>query len=145
MNAVSANGDASSGDASHERPTYVYLAYDATDTLLYVGISHAPLIRMHQHAQGKTWFSQIITIKIEHYPNRREAEEREQTLVRLLQPPHNRDFTIRRRVNRDLPPGFRCRVTHCLRGHEFTPENTYVSPQGQRMCRLCRGVRNRRT
>lgn len=33
--------------------------------------------------------------------------------------------------------------THCLRGHEFTSENTYVRPGGQRMCRVCRRIRER--
>jgi len=28
--------------------------------------------------------------------------------------------------------------THCLRGHEFTAENTYVSPAGSRRCRTCK-------
>jgi len=27
--------------------------------------------------------------------------------------------------------------THCKRGHAFTPENTYVRPNGQRTCRTC--------
>ena len=27
--------------------------------------------------------------------------------------------------------------THCKRGHEFTPENTYVKPDGRRQCRAC--------
>jgi hypothetical protein len=31
--------------------------------------------------------------------------------------------------------------THCLKGHEFTPENTYTSPRGIRTCRTC--MRNR--
>lgn len=29
-------------------------------------------------------------------------------------------------------------LTHCQRGHKFTPENTYVRPTGQRNCRTCR-------
>ena len=33
-------------------------------------------------------------------------------------------------------------VTHCLRGHEFTPENTYVRRDtGARQCRACRRLR----
>lgn len=29
--------------------------------------------------------------------------------------------------------------THCVAGHEFTPENTYISKtNGQRVCRLCK-------
>jgi hypothetical protein len=27
--------------------------------------------------------------------------------------------------------------THCMRGHEFTEENTYINPKGTRMCRTC--------
>ena len=27
--------------------------------------------------------------------------------------------------------------THCSRGHEFTPKNTYVYPSGKRKCRAC--------
>lgn len=27
--------------------------------------------------------------------------------------------------------------THCKRGHEFTPENTYRPPSGGRFCRIC--------
>lgn len=27
--------------------------------------------------------------------------------------------------------------THCIHGHEFTPSNTYVGPDGRRKCRAC--------
>ena len=30
------------------------------------------------------------------------------------------------------------RVTHCHKGHEFTPENTDITTQGHRRCRTCR-------
>lgn len=30
------------------------------------------------------------------------------------------------------------KLTHCKRGHEFTPENTWVSRRGSRNCRACR-------
>lgn len=32
--------------------------------------------------------------------------------------------------------------THCSAGHEFSPENTYVSPTGSRTCRACNVVRS---
>lgn len=36
--------------------------------------------------------------------------------------------------------------THCYRGHEFTPENTYVAPKsGDRQCRICDRARRRVT
>lgn len=35
------------------------------------------------------------------------------------------------------------RKTHCLRGHEFTKENTFWS-EGSRGCRLCRAIRKRK-
>jgi hypothetical protein len=38
---------------------------------------------------------------------------------------------------------FETRKTHCKRGHEFKPENTYYSGR-QRVCRLCDNARRRR-
>lgn len=36
----------------------------------------------------------------------------------------------------------RSRATHCINGHEFTPENTYIATDGSRECRLCRAERS---
>lgn len=33
------------------------------------------------------------------------------------------------------------RKTHCPRGHEYTPENTYIQPQGWRCCKTCQRAR----
>lgn len=35
------------------------------------------------------------------------------------------------------PPGLNKKKTHCVRGHEFTPENTYKRAAGGRKCRAC--------
>ena len=32
---------------------------------------------------------------------------------------------------------------YCYRGHEFTPENTWIDPDGWRRCRECRAIRQR--
>jgi hypothetical protein len=37
----------------------------------------------------------------------------------------------------------RAAATHCDRGHEKTPENTYYRPSGGRMCRVCQKERTR--
>lgn len=34
-------------------------------------------------------------------------------------------------------------LTHCKRGHEFSPENTGRSWRGQRVCRKCRCIHNK--
>lgn len=32
----------------------------------------------------------------------------------------------------------------CIHGHEFTPENTYTTPNGRRQCRACHAARQRK-
>jgi hypothetical protein len=32
--------------------------------------------------------------------------------------------------------------THCKRGHEFTPENTYIASKGERCCRTCMNIKS---
>lgn len=39
------------------------------------------------------------------------------------------------------PSAVHSRKTHCHRGHPFTPDNTYVRPDGSRLCRACRVAR----
>lgn len=37
------------------------------------------------------------------------------------------------------------RKTHCPRDHEYTSENTYISPVGWRQCRKCKSIRRKIT
>lgn len=57
-----------------------------------------------------------------------------------LEPVSGRTNTIRG----ISPTAVNARKTHCSRGHEFTPENTYVNPTGGRRCRACDQERERR-
>jgi HNH endonuclease len=35
------------------------------------------------------------------------------------------------------PKAYFAAMTHCKRGHEFTPQNTYITAKGRRSCRAC--------
>ena len=40
----------------------------------------------------------------------------------------------------NTPASINAAKTHCKRGHEFTPENTYRDPKGSRYCRVCKAA-----
>ena len=54
--------------------------------------------------------------------------------------PDSVDVSIRREQAR-VRPLVGAAKTHCIRDHEFTPENTYVRPDGGRTCRACKRLR----
>jgi hypothetical protein len=43
-----------------------------------------------------------------------------------------------RKGRRRVPEPPQRKRTHCIHGHEFTPDNTYRTPEGHRHCRACR-------
>lgn len=54
-------------------------------------------------------------------------------------PDHVKPVTQRQNVLRGSgPPAVNARKTHCVRGHEYTPDTTYYRPNGHRACRTCR-------
>lgn len=64
---------------------------------------------------------------------------------RCVNPEHLRAVDRRTNVLAGRGPSANhARQTHCINGHEFTPENTYVRPDRiARMCRECRRQRDR--
>jgi hypothetical protein len=55
-----------------------------------------------------------------------------------VHPGHLEAVTLGENVLRgESPPAQNVRKTHCVRGHEFTAENTYIRPDGDRGCRAC--------
>lgn len=59
-----------------------------------------------------------------------------------VNPTHLEPVTQAENIRRgDAPPALNARKTHCKRGHEFTPENTYAARSGGRGCRACLDLR----
>lgn len=55
-----------------------------------------------------------------------------------VNPAHLEAVTKRENSLRSLsPPAINAQKTHCIHGHEFTPENTRIDKSGRRGCRAC--------
>ena len=65
-----------------------------------------------------------------------------------VNPDHLEPVTLaennRRQRRKGGPPAANGRKTHCLRGHPFDEQNTYMRPEGGRRCRTCRDDEARR-
>lgn len=64
-----------------------------------------------------------------------------------VNPSHLEAVTHQVNNNRgESPSAHHARKTHCIRGHEFTPENTYVPPKApnKRYCKTCAAAASRR-
>lgn len=60
-----------------------------------------------------------------------------------VNPSHLEPVTHRENCRRSFnPAGINARKTHCIHGHEFTPENT-IEPKHRPGTRLCRACKNR--
>ena len=62
-----------------------------------------------------------------------------------VNPEHLEPVTCRENLLRgETAAALNAAKTHCVHGHEFTPESTYVCPNGWRQCRVCRAAANAR-
>lgn len=62
-----------------------------------------------------------------------------------VRPSHLEPVTHRVNILRgSSPAAVNARKTHCLNGHEYTPETAYERPGGGRRCRTCRNERERK-
>lgn len=63
-----------------------------------------------------------------------------------VNPDHLRPLTQRENILAGVAPAaLNARKTHCYRGHEFTAENTRITPAGRRVCRSCARMRKKST
>lgn len=53
-----------------QRPHALYRFYDARQQLLYVGITAALPTRLGNHDDQKPWWTEVVDIKVEHFPGR---------------------------------------------------------------------------
>jgi hypothetical protein len=62
-----------------------------------------------------------------------------------VNPEHLEPVTARENILRGVGlSAVNARKNHCIKGHEFTVENTYIDTLGKRNCRRCRIERKRR-
>lgn len=67
----------------------LYRHFSEDETLLYVGISLAPLSRLGRHRGYSTWKDEIKTVRIEYFLDSSSAEQAERIAIKLEKPLHN--------------------------------------------------------
>lgn len=67
----------------------LYRFYDAADALLYVGITGAPRKRWQTHSGLKSWWPDVVTVTVEHHPDRGSVLEAERLAIITERPRHN--------------------------------------------------------
>ncbi|TYB69785.1 GIY-YIG nuclease family protein [Nonomuraea sp. PA05] len=67
----------------------LYRFFDDEGTLLYIGITEAPLVRLDGHAAVQPWWHLVASAKYEHFPTREIAREAEVQAIRAEGPAFN--------------------------------------------------------
>ncbi|MEV1315447.1 hypothetical protein AB0J14_05100 [Micromonospora arborensis] len=73
-----------------ETPTALYFWYDASDVLLYIGITGDLATRQTSHAKRSSWSEFADHSKIRRFPSRPEAESAEKSAIEAERPLFNR-------------------------------------------------------
>lgn len=66
-------------------------------------------------------------------------------LCRICTYASNNASYARKTAGREKLPHHNATKKHCPRGHEYTPENTVIRPNGSRACRACQRLANQRS
>lgn len=78
-------------------PTQLYRHFDASDRLLYVGISHDAWKRLRAHLARSPWRSQFFRMTVEQYPTRGAAVDAEAAAILSERPLFNKEGLSRER------------------------------------------------
>jgi predicted GIY-YIG superfamily endonuclease len=71
-------------------PHVLYRFWDAAGHLLYVGITADPLGRWKTHSKDKDWWSEVVNITVENFPNRSSVIDAERTAIITEKPLYNK-------------------------------------------------------
>lgn len=86
---------------------WVYLCYDTTDRLLYVGVTSRGFARFtNEHSKYSGWWGDVARIDVRHLPTRDAALDLEMALIMELDPLHNTVHVTSRayRIPKGSPP-----------------------------------------
>jgi len=112
--------------------TTLYQYYDATEVLLYVGITDRGHARASEHAKGKPWWPEVARGEMEHFQSRDRALQREAFLITTLRPRYNIQHNVtrsakliethRRHIPSDVMRIFMGRLARQVTAEEVDPE-----------------------
>lgn len=69
--------------------TTLYRFFDASDQLIYVGITGVPYTRWEEHRSRASWWTAATSVRLEHFTSRRAAELAERRAIEGEGPLHN--------------------------------------------------------
>lgn len=69
--------------------TFVYVAYDIHDKVIYVGVTDDLYGRMAAHRSSKRWWPHMERLEWEEWPDRQSALTKEALLIRRYRPAYN--------------------------------------------------------
>lgn len=108
------------------QPYVLYRFFGADETLLYIGITSDPGQRVQQHAATKNWWGEVLTILMEHHPDRESLLLAERDAIIAEGPRYNIVHNGGMRASRESIPA-QGRVFDGLVGRFFS--NGYVFGQ----------------
>jgi excinuclease UvrABC nuclease subunit len=76
---------------------FVYRCYDAHGALLYIGCTRSLTSRMYSHSLKAPWASDVVKVRAEVYPTRREGLRAEREAIEAEAPLYNIVGNRRRR------------------------------------------------